>query len=270
MGNWRTVNIIGKVDANEVEALKEACTVDSDYNNFHCLSICNGLCGLGDWVQTNINARGNLAERDYTVEDVAEEFKKLVKIAPSLEVKIHCGGNNEDEKCIATITVKNREVKVHQPESELISGASKDEMQGRLLKQVIRKPISKEISKEKLKTLKDFPPDIIKNKKFLVNIETKYKDEAEKIINIAKEHTLMGYNKSLKDLRQAIINWVKALEKKETNRFCLSCLGYGCMAIGPPIDHTELWIYNYNNSTEVEGAIKILKFIFNITNEDLK
>ena len=71
--------------------------------------------------------------------------------------------------------------------------------------------------------------------------------------------------------KEEIIRWIKALRKKETNRFCLSpgCLNYGCMAIGPPVDHKMLWVYNLKNS-EVEGSIKILKFIFNITDEDLK
>ena len=69
------------------------------------------------------------------------------------------------------------------------------------------------------------------------------------------------------DAKRLAIKWIKALEKRETNRFCLGCLDYNCESMEP--DHMKLWIHNFKVS-EVEGAIKILKFIFNITDEDLK
>ena len=138
MGNWRTVNIIGTVDKEEVNQLITACTPKSDYSNFHPLSILRGLCGLGCWVKEHINARGNLAERGYSVEIVAKTLKSLVKVAPSLNVKVHCGDNYESENCIATITVEDGKVSVGSPEVKFVSGASEDEVTGRLFKAIKR------------------------------------------------------------------------------------------------------------------------------------
>jgi hypothetical protein len=137
MGNWRTVNIIGTVAKTEVDKLKEACTYNrADYSNFHCLSMSDGLCGLGNWVNTIINARGNLAERNYTVNSIAQQLRQFVKVAPSLKIKVHCGGDYESEEVVATITVENGKVIVGSPEIACLMGASEDEITGRLLKQL--------------------------------------------------------------------------------------------------------------------------------------
>ena len=137
MGNWRTVNIIGEVPSDEVEALRTACTIGKDFGNFHCLSISDGLAGLGDWVGEHVMARGNLAERDYSVETVAKTLKKLLEAAPNMKLKVHCGSDYESKECIATITVKDGKVTVGEPEVEHVGGASTDEMRGRFYKQLL-------------------------------------------------------------------------------------------------------------------------------------
>lgn len=139
MGNWRTVRIIGKVAQSEVKALKEACTPNEKHENYHCLSIEEGLCGLGDWVDEEMDVGGNLAERNFDVEDVASVLEELVKAAPSMSLKVHCGGDYEDTKCVATITVRDNKVEIGEPEVEFVVGASKDEMTGRLYKAMLRK-----------------------------------------------------------------------------------------------------------------------------------
>lgn len=132
MGNWRMVNIIGTVSKREVEALRNACTV-KDYEDLHCLSIVNSLMGLGNWVGTVVNARGNLAERNYSVEDVAMQLEELVEISPTLNLKVHCGGDYEDSRCVATISVVDGDICIDDPEIEFIAGLSNSELGERLL-----------------------------------------------------------------------------------------------------------------------------------------
>ena len=132
MGNWRMVNIIGTVSKGEVEALRDACTIKTNYEDFHCLSIVNNLMGLGNWVGTVINAHGNLAERNYSVEDIAMQLEELVKISPTLTLKVHCGGDYEDSTCIATINVIDGDVYIDGPEIRSISGLTKSELEERL------------------------------------------------------------------------------------------------------------------------------------------
>lgn len=126
MGNWRSVEIVGT--CGDVAALKAAITVNDDYSNFHCLSDTRSLSGLGDWSGEQIHAKGNLAERDYTIEDVAEQLNELWKIVPSLDIKIHCGGDYEDKECINTILMRDGMVVIGEPEIEEISELSDAEM----------------------------------------------------------------------------------------------------------------------------------------------
>ena len=136
MGNWRTVVLTGTVDESEVEALRDRVTyTDDDYNNFGPLSYNSkrpSIFGLCDWVAPTIVAGGNLAERDYSVKSVADILTKLVAIAPSLNLKVHCGGDWESEQCIATITVEHGTVTIGGPEIDLVHGVSDIESIGRL------------------------------------------------------------------------------------------------------------------------------------------
>ena len=141
MGNWRTVNIIGTVDKKEVKALRRACLYEfekDDTIDYHplCYTKESSLFGLHNWISEKIMARGNLAERNYSVRDVADTLKELVRVAPSLTLKVHCGADWEEEECIATITVKKGRVTIGKPEVEFVKGLSDDEVSGRLYKTI--------------------------------------------------------------------------------------------------------------------------------------
>jgi len=122
MGNWRTVNVVGSVAPAEVPALRARLTYDmhgDDWGGFGPLSFdpaTPGLCALGDWVRPVVSACGNLAERDYSVADVAEVLAELAQLAPSLRLKVHCGDDFESTACVATITVGGGGVAVGPPE----------------------------------------------------------------------------------------------------------------------------------------------------------
>ncbi len=132
MGNWMTVHIIGTCDVSDVPALRNDLDPGADYSNFHPLCNTRGLCGLGDWAATKIDRIGNLAERDYSVESVAETLGKLAWAAPSLAVKIHCGGDYESTKCVATITLKGKEVTIGDPEVEDTGEISTEQIKNNL------------------------------------------------------------------------------------------------------------------------------------------
>jgi hypothetical protein len=136
VGNWRTVNMGGTVNADEVPALRARLTyADDAWDNFGPLSFAPdrpALCGLGDWVKSVVDVRGNLAERDYGVADVATVLAELAELAPSLRLKVHCGGDWESAECVATITVRDGGVAVGPAEVESVAPAGDDLMVGRL------------------------------------------------------------------------------------------------------------------------------------------
>lgn len=143
MGNWRTVNIVGQVAEAEVAALRAALVYDLDnWDNFGPLAFAAdrpGLAGLGDWVRPRISAHGNLAERDYSVEDVAEALRRLLLVAPSLDVRVHCGGDWESEECVATVTASGGQVRVGPPLVAVVVSVG-DVVMERLLRSVTRRP----------------------------------------------------------------------------------------------------------------------------------
>jgi hypothetical protein len=96
------------------------------------------LCGLGDWPGEQVDRYGNLAERDYSPEDVAEELRKLVHIAPSMLLKVHCGGDWESDDCVATISVGEGLVVVGKPERETINRPPTEQMMGNLMANLLR------------------------------------------------------------------------------------------------------------------------------------
>ena len=110
MGNWRRVKIEGFCDASEVRDLAKALDPGKDFENFHCLCHTGALCGLPNWASEMIIAVGNLAERDYDQQDVADALNELVVLCPSLDVRVHVGEENESKDCVATVTAKNGEV----------------------------------------------------------------------------------------------------------------------------------------------------------------
>ena len=138
MGNWRTVQIIGTCSSKDVPNLREHLTVDNDYSNFHCLSSTGGICGLPNWAREHFDVIGNLAERDYSPEDVAEQLEKMVQDVPSLTVKVHCGGDYEDKKCVATVTVADGKVTIGDPEIEEVPEISQEQMKANLYSALMR------------------------------------------------------------------------------------------------------------------------------------
>jgi hypothetical protein len=145
MGNWRTVNITGTIDERHIGPLRARLAYDYDtpggFDNFGPLSFSPerpSLCGLGDWVRPVVNACGNLAERDYSVGDVAGELEKLVVIAPSMLLKVHCGGDWESGECVATISVGEGIVATGPPEVKMIAGPSEEQVMGNLLTNLMR------------------------------------------------------------------------------------------------------------------------------------
>lgn len=144
MGNWTTVNITGTCNKKDLPALKKAVNSynDSkllhkyglgDWELFNCLSNTGGLCGLGDWTGETIYAIGNLAERDFTTNDIAEQLEKLVEIAPSLNLKIHVGGDYESLDCISTIECKDGQVNILEPEISTILEIPQEQIQNKFI-----------------------------------------------------------------------------------------------------------------------------------------
>lgn len=128
MGNWRRVQIVGTCAAADVQKLREALKPGHDYENFHCL-VNGGMAGLPNWAAEKINAVGNLAERGFTPQSVAEQLLKLLAIAPSLDVKVHCGGDYEADTCINTVVANAAPiVAVLEPEVATIPEVSAEQM----------------------------------------------------------------------------------------------------------------------------------------------
>jgi len=136
MGNWTTANIVGTCDGSEVAALRKALDPGRGFENFHCL-VCGGIGGLPNWANTTIKACGNLAERDYGAEDVREQLQELAKVAPSLAVKVHVGGDHESEDCVATVTLAAGVAVVGPPEQAKVAKPSDEQMKANLMKQLM-------------------------------------------------------------------------------------------------------------------------------------
>jgi hypothetical protein len=146
VGNWRTVNVVGTMSEADAATLRDLLDYGPDYMNrvdsrYACLAFSShspGLCGLGGWPAATMDRSGNLAERDYSVEDVAEALRALVQAAPSMLLKVHCGGEYESEDCIATISVGEGLVRTGKPEVEKIAGPSEAQMMGNLMTNLMR------------------------------------------------------------------------------------------------------------------------------------
>lgn len=144
MGNWRTVTIVGTCPADELVALTEATCYDymdpdapNDRYGALCWSPRPGLMGLGKWPAERMDVSGNCAERDFSVGDIAKYVSYMAEAAPGLNLKVHCGGDYEDPKVIATISAENGVVRVGEPEVKTVRGASADEMKGRFLENLM-------------------------------------------------------------------------------------------------------------------------------------
>lgn len=135
MGNWRAVQIEGTCDAGEVAALKQYLAVDFDDHRWGPLHN-GGAGGLPNWAAEKIDACGNLGERDYSVEAVRDELLKMCGVAPSLCVRVHCGGDHEDTACIATASISRGYAVVLKPGIETVDTPSADQVRASIMAQL--------------------------------------------------------------------------------------------------------------------------------------
>ena len=138
MGNWTTVNIKGTCDADELPALRDAVSLDYSDEDWHCLTGGGGICGLPVWAFERIDVTGNLAERDYGHQDIADTLEWIMKKAPSLDVKVHVGGDYESLDCVATITAKDGKASIGDPEVERLEDIDQGQMQANFLAQLMK------------------------------------------------------------------------------------------------------------------------------------
>ena len=146
MGNWRTVHIVGTCAEVDVLALSAAVDMNrwlialdkgDDIDRFHCLLGGSGLMGLPNWASESIDAVGNLAERDYGVEVVRDTLERLARIAPSLAVVVHCGGDFENTTCTASVVLKEGKAEIHLPQVADVGSLTNEQIQRNFLKTLI-------------------------------------------------------------------------------------------------------------------------------------
>lgn len=148
MGNWRTCRITGTMTAADAARLRELLDWGDYVSDRHdvphkaeCLSFSSatpGLRGLGAWPAERMDRCGNLHERDYSVQDVAEALRVLVRLTPSMLLKVHCGGEWESDECVATISVGEGLVAVGKPEVAKIAGPPESQMLDNLMIDLLR------------------------------------------------------------------------------------------------------------------------------------
>ena len=139
MGNWRRVWIVGTCDRNDVPKLKKSIVTNREtWEPFHPLAHYGSLAGLPMWAHEHINVVGNLAERNYTPEDVAETLRDIVKNVPSLYVDVHVGGDYESDECEATVACKAQKVTVTAPQTPAIPDIPPNQIQGNMMSAIMR------------------------------------------------------------------------------------------------------------------------------------
>lgn len=137
MGNWMTVWITGTCSPTEVAALRQELILDyksEEPKELHCLDYTGGLAGLPNWAAETITAVGNLAERGFVPESIVYELERLALTAPSLAVRVHCGGDYESPECVATVVLENGKATIKKPEIATIPGIPETQMAGEFLK----------------------------------------------------------------------------------------------------------------------------------------
>jgi|GEM_PF-4227746 len=118
VGNWLAVHVQGTCAPEEVEALRQAIAVDDNYR--YLSNTWNGY-GLLDWPAEEIDLVGNLTRPTFFLANIVAELRRLTAIAPSLQLKVHCREMYGAGRCGATLTVKDREVRIDPPEVEEVS-----------------------------------------------------------------------------------------------------------------------------------------------------
>ena len=135
MGNWMLLNVHGTCAPAEVDALVAAARATVGPLTVGARS----LCGLNVWPAEVINAVGNAYERDFTPQDVADQLAVLAQAAPSLTVRVHCGGAYEDPVCVATVVcAPNWPIIVFEPEIDRLRGVTQEQVNENMIKGVLR------------------------------------------------------------------------------------------------------------------------------------
>jgi hypothetical protein len=146
MGNWRTVNIAGTIGESHVGPLRDRLGYtfeagDSGWDHYGPLSFNRQRplpCGLNNWVAAQANAIGNLAERDFDPEDVAQHLRELLGVAPSMLLAVHCGGDYESLDCVATVLAGEGLVVVGAPQVGRVEEIPDEQVTRNLLANLIR------------------------------------------------------------------------------------------------------------------------------------
>lgn len=144
MGNWRTVDIRGRMNPVEAGEMIEELTYGDDWlkcdTDAECLLMGRSMCGLNQWVNNDgtIDTVGNLAERDFDNDDIEKALAFLASKYPTMELTLHSGSDWESTVCSATFHVKDGKVERCEPEVANIREISDDVMQARLMDMLYR------------------------------------------------------------------------------------------------------------------------------------
>lgn len=148
MGNWRTVELKGKMsNQDDVKGIIEYLTVDrKDYESkasedgIFYLQFGSGICGINQWVGSNgeIDVCGNVYERDCEVDDLERELNRIAACYPSLDMVLHVGGDYEDTNCVASFIVRDGLVQKVEPLINELSGINSGYMKQNFMKAILR------------------------------------------------------------------------------------------------------------------------------------
>jgi hypothetical protein len=147
MGDWRSVNIKGKVtDKEKVKEIRDYLKYNSktygskaEKDGIYYLQFGEGLCGLNEWIDYdgNIDALGNVFERDCENSDLLKELTILAEKYPCIDLVLHSGDNYESLICTASFVVKDGIVKQEPPMIDELEKMSNDKMQANLYKALL-------------------------------------------------------------------------------------------------------------------------------------
>jgi len=109
MGNWRTVDMTGKIERSDVADIRKFLSKDTLCGEAWCFTIGKSLCGLNCWVNDDgsIDVSANLYERDFDNDDIEAALKVLADRYKSLELTLHSGSDYEELECTATFHINN-------------------------------------------------------------------------------------------------------------------------------------------------------------------
>lgn len=119
MGNWRTVDMTGRINREDVEDICSFLSEETVPDEALCLAISfPSMCGIDKWIEDtgDIDICGNLYERDFDNDDIEKALNILAERYKSLTLTLHSGSDWESRVCSATFHVKDGVVKKCYPE----------------------------------------------------------------------------------------------------------------------------------------------------------